>query len=43
MEDICRKRGFLQKGGVADTERGAKVLLEEFRNGKLGRLTLERP
>lgn len=43
LEDICRRRGFLQKGGVADTERGAKVLLEEFRNGKLGRLTLERP
>ena len=43
MELICRKRGFLLSGGVLDTERGAGVILEEFRNGKIGRITLERP
>ena len=43
MELICRKRGFLLPGGVLDTERGAGVILEEFRNGKIGRITLERP
>jgi ribosome biogenesis GTPase A len=29
------------KGGVADTDRGASVVLDEFRAGKLGRVTLE--
>lgn len=43
LELICKKRGFLLPGGVFDTERGAKVVLEEFRNGKIGRMTLERP
>ncbi len=43
LELICKKRGFLLPGGVFDTERGAKVILEEFRNGKIGRITLERP
>lgn len=43
LELICRRRGFLLSGGVYDTERGAKVVLEEFRNGKIGRITLERP
>ncbi|MDP4153337.1 MAG: ribosome biogenesis GTPase YlqF [Bacillota bacterium] len=40
---IAKKRGFLISGGVADTERAAKVLLDEFRSGKLGRITLEQP
>ncbi|WP_082989393.1 ribosome biogenesis GTPase YlqF [Christensenella intestinihominis] len=43
LEDICRSRGFLLKGGIYDTERGAKTLLDEFKNGKLGRLSLEKP
>lgn len=43
LELICKKRGFLLPGGVLDTERGAGVILEEFRNGKIGRITLERP
>jgi len=36
------KRGFLVSGGEHDTERMATVLLDEFRAGKLGRITLER-
>lgn len=38
-----RKRGFLISGGEVDTERMAKILMDEFRGGKLGRFTLELP
>ena len=43
LEQGARKRGMLISGGEADTERMAKVLLDEFRGGKLGRFTLEEP
>lgn len=42
LESACRGRGWLMPGGVADTDRGAAVILDEFRAGKLGRLTLQR-
>ena len=42
LEKIGRARGFLVSGGEIDTERTAKILLEEFRNGKIGRMTLDR-
>ena len=38
-----RKRGFVVRGGEVDTERMARILLDEFRSGKLGRFTLELP
>ena len=38
-----RKRGYLVSGGEVNTERMSKVLLDEFRSGKLGRFTLEIP
>ena len=38
-----RRRGFMLRGGEVDTERMAKILLDEFRGGKLGRFTLELP
>lgn len=38
-----RKRGFLMRGAEVNTERMARVLLDEFRGGKLGRFTLEQP
>lgn len=38
-----RARGFLLRGGEIDTERMARILLDEFRGGVLGRLTLELP
>jgi len=41
LEEVCRGRGFLMKGGVLDTERGCSVVLDEFRAGKVGKLTLE--
>lgn len=43
LERIGEKRGFKQKGGAVDMDRTAKILLDEFRGGKLGRLTLELP
>ena len=43
LQLAARKRGFLISGGEVDTERMAHVLLDEFRAGKLGRMTLERP
>ena len=43
LEMAGRKRGFLISGGEIKTERMAKVLLDEYRAGKLGRLTFELP
>ena len=43
LELAGKKRGFLISGGEVNTERMAKVLLDEFRGGKLGRFTLEAP
>ncbi len=43
LEAAGRKRGFLLARGEINTERMAKVLLDEFRDGKLGRFTLEMP
>lgn len=43
LERAARKRGMLISGGEADTERMSHVLLDEFRDGKLGRFTLEVP
>ena len=43
LELAGRKRGFLLRGGEVHTERMAKVLMDEFRSGKLGKVTLERP
>ena len=43
LEQAGRKRGYLLARGEINTERMAKVLIDEFRGGKLGRLTLEMP
>ena len=40
---IGKKRGFLMSGGEIDTERAARMILDEFRGGKIGKITLERP
>ena len=39
---IGKKRGFLVSGGEINVERTANMLLDEFRNTKIGRITLER-
>ena len=43
LEAAAKKRGFLLARGEINTERMAKVLIDEFRSGKLGRFTLEAP
>ena len=43
IELAGRKRGYLVSGGEVNTERMSKVLLDEFRGGKLGIFTLEMP
>lgn len=40
--EACRGRGWIVSRGEADTDRGASVILDEFRAGKLGKVTLER-
>ena len=42
MEAIAQKRGFILGGGRIDYERCARTLLDEFRSGRIGRITLER-
>ena len=43
MDAVCRGRGFLLKGNQLDYDRCCAVVLDEFRGGKLGRITLETP
>ncbi|MBQ8742831.1 MAG: ribosome biogenesis GTPase YlqF [Clostridia bacterium] len=43
FELIGKKRGFLISGGEIDYERTANILLDEYRGGKIGRITLELP
>ena len=42
-EMICKRRGFILRGGDYDYERCAKIFVDEFRSGKLGRISLEAP
>ena len=42
MHMIGRKRGVLISGGNIDEEKVAKIILKEFRSGKIGRITLEK-
>ena len=41
MDEIGRKRGCLVKGGEVDYTKVANIILEDFRTGKIGRITLE--
>lgn len=43
LEQIAKKRGMLVSGGEIDTLRVSNMILEEFRSGKLGKITLENP
>lgn len=43
LKMIASKRGMLITGGEVDTERVAIMLFDEFRSGKIGRITLEAP
>lgn len=43
MLEIGRKRGCIISGGNIDEEKTARIILDEFKNGKLGKITLECP
>lgn len=43
LEQIAENRKCLQKGGTLDLAKASGILLDEFRNGKLGRISLEYP
>ena len=43
MLEIGRKRGCIISGGNIDEEKAARIILDEFKNGKLGKITLEIP
>lgn len=43
LEEIAISRQCLQKGGQPDTLRAASLIIDDFRSGKLGRVTLEHP
>lgn len=43
LKEACRRRGWLLPGARPDTERASALILDEFRSGKMGRLTLEAP
>lgn len=42
-EAVCKRRGFVLRGGEYDYERGAKALIDDFRKGRIGRICLEKP
>ena len=41
LEQVCIRRGFLLKGDEYDYERGERALIDDFRKGKLGRITFD--
>ena len=41
LEAVARSRGFILQGGVMDTERAARIVLDEYRAGKIARVTLD--
>ncbi|MDO4571802.1 MAG: ribosome biogenesis GTPase YlqF [Clostridia bacterium] len=43
LEAVAESRGFLMKGGERDTERAARIALDEFRAGRIARVSLEWP
>lgn len=43
LEEICMTKGWIQAGNKADLNRGSKHILDDFQQGKLGRISLELP
>ena len=41
MLEIGRRRGCIVSGGEIDDEKTAKIILDDFKNGRLGRITIE--
>lgn len=41
FDAVCKKRGYLLRGGECDYERAAKAIIDDFRKGRIGRIALE--
>jgi ribosome biogenesis GTPase A len=41
LEKVCARRGFILRGNEYDYERGERAVIDDFRKGKLGRITLD--
>ena len=41
LESVCARRGFVIRGGEYDFERGIRAVIDDFRKGRLGRITLD--
>ena len=41
LSDIAVNRGCIAKGGEPDIEKAAKLLFDDYRNGRIGKITLE--
>lgn len=42
FEDICRSRGCIMRGGEIDFERGAKLIIDDFRKGRIGKVCMDK-
>ena len=42
LEAVAKSRGFLLSGGALDVERASRIVLDEFRGGKIAKVTLDR-
>ena len=42
MQLVGKKRGAIMSGGYVDDEKTSKIILDDFRSGKLGKITLEK-
>ena len=43
LSELAKQKSLLRAGGKADEERAARLLLDDFRNGRIGKISLERP
>ncbi|MEG0571395.1 MAG: ribosome biogenesis GTPase YlqF, partial [Oscillospiraceae bacterium] len=43
LKSVAKKRGMLLSGGEVDTQRASIMVMDEYRSGKLGRISLEKP
>ena len=43
LDCVCRRRGFMLRGGEYDYERAERAVIDDFRKGRLGRITLDTP
>ncbi|MCD8201092.1 MAG: ribosome biogenesis GTPase YlqF [Clostridia bacterium] len=42
LDAVCERRGFITKGKEYDTDRACRAVVDDFRSGKLGKITLDR-